>query len=179
MLKGDKVILRALERDDLKRMHELNRNVELTVLADDYWRPRSFAAFEKSYEKYLEESDKSDFVIEVDGVVIGEIGLHGKDRRAGATEFGIGIYDPDYVGKGYGPDAIRVLLRWAFHSQNWRRVWLETIAPNERAIKAYRKCGFVEEGRLRQQAFRNGEYADVVLMGLLRSEWEAQQRNRK
>lgn len=174
MLKGEKVILRALERDDLKRMHELRRNVELVEWAGDYWWPRPFADIEKNYEKYLDEPDKSEFVIEVDGKVIGDIGLHTKDRRAGATDFGLGIYDPDYVGKGYGPDAIRVFLRWVFHNQNWRRIWLQTTAPNERAIKAYRKCGFVEEGRLRQQAFVNGEYVDVVLMGLLRNEWEAQ-----
>jgi RimJ/RimL family protein N-acetyltransferase len=179
MLKGEKVTLRAVERDDLKRLHELNRNVELVVLADDAWRPVPFASYEKGFDKHLDDEDKSWFVIEVDGVVIGEIGLHGKDRRAGSTEFGIGIYDPDYVGKGHGPDAIRVLLRWAFHSQNWRRVWLETIVPNERAIKAYRAWGFREEGRLREQAFVNGEYVDVVLMGLLRSEWEAQVGNRQ
>jgi len=179
MLKGEKVILRAVERDDLKRLHELNRNVELAVLADDYWRPIPFASYEKSFDKHLDDDDKSWFVIEVNGVVIGEIGLHGKDRRAEATEFGIGIYDPGYVGKGYGPDAIKVLLRWAFHVQNWRRVWLETIAPNERAIRAYRACGFVEEGWLRQQAFVNGEYVDVVLMGLLRTEWEAQVGNKE
>ena len=158
MLKGEHVILRAVEREDLKRLHELSRNVELVVLADDYWSPTPFAAYEKGYEKYLDDEDKSWFVIQVDGVVIGEIGLHGKNRRAGSTEFGIGIYDPEYVGKHYGRDAITVLLDWAFRIQNWRRIGLHTLATNERAIRAYRACGFVEEGRLRQQDYVDGQY---------------------
>jgi len=173
MLQGDKVILRAVERDDMKRFHELERNVDLVMLGEDEWQPRPLAAFEKEFEKDLEQENRSSFAIEVDGKLIGGCNLHHSSRRDGSTEFGIGIYDPEYVGKGYGSDAIRTLLRWAFLIQNWRRVYLRTLACNERAIRAYRALGFVEEGRLREQAFFAGRYVDEVQMGMLRSEWEA------
>jgi len=114
-------------------------------------------------------------VIEVADKVIGEIFLHHKHRGWGTTHFGIGIYDPEYVGKGYGRDALNVLLRWAFRIQGYRRVSLTVGANNERAIRAYQACGFVQEGRFREEAFYNGQYEDVLAMGLLRSEWEAKQ----
>lgn len=173
MLKGDTIILRAAERDDVKKLHELERNVDLVLLGDGEWQPVPLAAFEKRFEKHLDDEERAWFVIEVEGVVIGGCGLHHSHRRDGSTQFGIGIYHPDYVGKGYGRDAIATLLRWAFRVQNWRRIWLTTLATNERAIRAYRALGFVEEGRLREEAFFEGRYVDVVQMGMLRSEWEA------
>jgi RimJ/RimL family protein N-acetyltransferase len=172
MLKGEKVCLRAVERDDLKRFHELEQEVDLVLLGDNQWQPVPLAKFEKDFDKHLDDEEKSWFAIEVEGKVIGSIGLHHRHRRDGTSAFGIGIYDRDYIGKGYGRDAINVLLDWAFRIQNYRRIWLEALAVNERALNAYRACGFTEEGRLRQHAYFNGSYVDVVLMGLLRSEWE-------
>ena len=131
------------------------------------------AAREKDFDKRLEDHEKADFVIEVDGHVIGEIGLHPHmNRRAGVAHMGVGIYDPEYVGKGYGRDAVMTLLDWSFRILNLRRVALETLATNERAIRAYRACGFVEEGRLREHEYVDGRYVDIVAMGVLRSEWE-------
>jgi RimJ/RimL family protein N-acetyltransferase len=173
MLRGEKVILRALERDDLKRMQELKREIELTLLADGVWYPTPLAAFEKQFDKHLEDDDRSRFVIEADAKVIGGVGLHNKNRIDGTAALGVGIYDRDYIGKGYGRDAIRVLLEWAFRIQNYRRIWLETLASNERAIRSYRACGFVEEGRLREHYYHDGAYHDAILMGILRREWAA------
>ena len=178
MLRGKRVVLRATEKDDLKRLHELHANVDLVLLGDGGWRPESLAAWEKDFDKHLEEEDKSDFVIVVDGVVIGEIGLHRHmNRRAGVAHLGVGIYDPEYVGKGYGRDAVTTLLDWSFRILNLRRVALETLATNERAMRAYRACGFVEEGRLREHEYVDGGYVDIVVMGVLRSEWEKSRRD--
>ena len=175
MLKGEKVTLRTVERTDLPRLHELKQNVDLVLPAYGEWSPIPLVAYEKQFEKHLDDDDPSFFVIEADGKVVGELFLHHKNRHWGTTQFGIGIYDPDYVGKGYGRDALNVLLQWAFRIQGYRRVSLTVGAKNERAMRAYRACGFVEEGRFREEAYYNGQYEDVVAMGLLRSEWEAKQ----
>src|SRR6476469_7959581 len=100
MLRGKRVVLRATEKDDIKRLHELYANVDLVLLGHGVWRPESLAAWEKDFDKHLEDHDKSDFVIEVDGVVIGAIDLqsHHMNRRAGVAYMGVGIYDPEYVG---------------------------------------------------------------------------------
>lgn len=174
MLKGEKVTLRAPRREDMKRLWELEQaNIELVILGYGYWEPRSLEAKEKRFDKHIENEDPTWFMIEADGKVIGDCGLHGIDRREGVAELGIGIYDTEYVGKGYGRDAINVLLKWAFRVQCFRRIWLETSAVNGRAIRAYQACGFVEEGRLRQHVTYDGIHIDLVVMGLLRSEWEA------
>src|SRR5579871_1011562 len=98
--------------------------------------------------------------------------LHHNDRRSRVTSFGIAILDPDYLGKGFGREAICLLLDWCFRIVNYHRVWLQTGATNERAQRAYKACGFVEEGRMREHEFFDGSYEDVIVMGIMRSEWE-------
>lgn len=172
MLRGERVTLRAIEREDLPRLHALGRNVELATLADGAWNPSSLAKAERDFEQNGSDPERSWFGIEADGQLIGSVGLHHKNRREGTAELGVGIYDPEYVGRGYGREAIGLLLEWAFVNQNWRRVWLQTGGSNERAIRAYQACGFVVEGRLREHCYTAGVYEDALVMGLLRREWE-------
>ena len=80
------------------------------------------------------------------------------------------IGDKDYWGRGYGREAVSLLLDYAFRVRNLRRVWLEVHAANERAIRAYKACGFVEEGRMREHVWLAGRYVDNVIMGVLREE---------
>ncbi len=173
MLQGPRVTLRAVERADIQRLHELYQSVELGILADGHWQPVPLAAREKRLERGLDRDERTWFVIETDGRMIGDIELHSLDRRSRVAGLGVAIFDADYLGKGYGREAIGLLLDWAFHIQNYERVWLSTWSTNERAIHCYRALGFVEEGRQRRQLFVNGTYIDVVLMGLLRGEWQA------
>jgi RimJ/RimL family protein N-acetyltransferase len=173
MLQSERVALRAVEREDLKRLHELRCNVDLVLLGDGEWEPQPLAASEKRYDKHVADEDKAWFVIEVAGTVIGDINLHHRDRRSGVSAFGIGIYDPAYLGQGYGREAIGLLLDWAYRIQNYQKIWLDTWSTNQRAIRCYQSLGFVEEGRQRRQLYVNGEYVDLVIMGLLREEWQA------
>jgi RimJ/RimL family protein N-acetyltransferase len=170
MLKGLRVTLRAIERDDLARFQELSQQVELSLLANDNWEPCSLARTERDFEKRL---DDHRFAIVVDRRVIGGCGLHSSNRYSGTTSFGIAILDPESLGQGYGREAVELLLDYAFRIQNWRRVSIQMLANNERAIRCYRACGFVTEGQLREECYSNGRYVDMMVMGLLRSEWDA------
>jgi RimJ/RimL family protein N-acetyltransferase len=120
MLQGERVVLRAVEREDLKRLHELNRNVDLVLLGDGEWQPQPLAAIEKDYDKHVGDDDKAGFVIEVAGSVIGDINLHHRDRRSAVAALGVGIYDPAFLGQGYGREAIGLLLGWAAAVCEWR-----------------------------------------------------------
>ncbi|MBE0700008.1 MAG: GNAT family N-acetyltransferase, partial [Anaerolineaceae bacterium] len=104
--------------------------------------------------------------------MIGSIDLSGIDWVTGNAWVGIGIGEREYWGKGYGADAMNVLLNFAFGSLNLKRISLTVFEYNERALNCYLKVGFKEEGRMRQWMQRAGERYDLIFMGILREEWE-------
>jgi RimJ/RimL family protein N-acetyltransferase len=174
MLKGEKVLLRAIQREDLLRQCEFNNDVEFETLGGgDPWEPQSLTRLQAEFDESAQKGgrDGTMFAIEANGKYIGMCGLFHYDQIAHICELGIGIGDRAYWGKGYGRDAVRLLLDYAFRIRNLHKVWLGVNGPNERAIRAYRACGFVEEGRLRQHAWNDGHYVDVVYMGVLNEEW--------
>jgi RimJ/RimL family protein N-acetyltransferase len=87
------------------------------------------------------------------------------------TWLGISIGERDYWGRGYGTDAMRLAVQYAFVELNLRRVSLGLHAYNERALKSYQKVGFTLEGRMRGEGLRDGVRYDSLWMGVLREEW--------
>lgn len=73
---------------------------------------------------------------------------------------------------GYGTEALLNLLKFGFHDLNLNRIYLHVFQSNHSAIRAYEKIGFKEEGILREAAYIDGAYVDVIVMGLLRAEYE-------
>jgi RimJ/RimL family protein N-acetyltransferase len=175
MLKGNKVILRALKREDLERQWQFNNDIEIEVIGGgDPPEPQSLARLEADFDENANKGgrDGTNFAIEADGIYIGLCGLFHFDQVAHTCELGIGIGDRAYWGHGYGRDAVSTLLKYAFRFRNLHKVWLTVNSSNERAIRSYRSCGFVEEGRLRKHVWSDGKYVDLVYMGVLRDEWE-------
>ena len=86
---------------------------------------------------------------------------------------GIHIGERDFWGKGYGTDALRVLLHYGFDELNLQRVSLSVLEGNARAMRSYEKCGFRLEGRERQAWAYDGRRWDEIYMGLLREEWRS------
>lgn len=110
------------------------------------------------------------FVIDVDGEAVGSVSLFGFDELARHAEVGIAVV-AESRGKGIGTAAISQIVEFAFVRCNLRRVHLQAIASNLGAIRAYERAGFVIEGRQREHAWVRGRYEDIVVMGLLRSDW--------
>ncbi len=176
MLNGERVVLRAVERSDLPRLWAWRNDPELEGLVHGPPRPRSLAALEAEFERQTAapEHDTARFVIALDGELIGRCDLFAIDQTSGVARFGITV-DRAYWGQGLGRDAVETLLRYAFRDRNLRRVWLDVLADNERAVRSYRACGFAEEGRLREHAWHDGQYEDVLVMAVLRVAWQARQ----
>ena len=175
MLAGEKVLLRAVQRDDVPALWKLHW-ADLEVEIRRSMRPpipRSLAQMEAEFEKDLETppEDQALFAIEVGGEVIGDCGLFGINRFHGFAYLGIGL-GREHWNKGYGQDAVRTLVGYGFRHLALRRISLEVLADDPRAVGAYRKVGFVEEGRLRQRDWVDGAYHDSLVMPILRDEWE-------
>ncbi len=88
---------------------------------------------------------------------------------------GIGLGERENWGKGYGTDAMKIILRYAFTELNLRRVTLDVFEYNQRGVRSYEKAGFVIEGRVRGMILREGRRWDVIFMGILREDWLKQE----
>lgn len=176
MIEGKLVNLRALEvadaeriarwRDDPEVKRYLGRRYVDSTAVEEVWlreytsRPMHFGA-------------RVWFAIEAkDGRHIGFCDLDpaAEDRKA---TLGVMIGERDCWDHGYGTDAVRTLVRFGFDEMNLNRIALEVFAEHERGQAAYRRCGFIEEGRLRQAVYRDGAYHDIVHMSVLRDEFYA------
>jgi RimJ/RimL family protein N-acetyltransferase len=176
MLQGEKVRLRPMSREDLERIWEFNNDLEVELASGgDPPIPQSLARLQAEFDAEAGKGgrDGARFSIDADDKLIGHCALFRFDDTARTCELGITIGDKSYWGRGYGRDAISVLLDYAFRLRNLRRVFLSVNGSNERAIRAYRASGFVEEGRLRAHVWSQGRYEDLVYMGVLREEWKA------
>jgi RimJ/RimL family protein N-acetyltransferase len=174
MLKSERLILRAMTRDDLPRLCEFNNDLEVELAGGgDPPIPQTLARLEAEFDQNAAKGgrDGSGFAIEADGKFIGQCALFNLQETDRTCELGIAIGDKAYWGQGYGREAIKLLLDYAFRLRNLHKVYLRVNGTNERAIRAYRACGFVEEGRWRAHSWSNGAYVDVVCMGILRDEW--------
>lgn len=110
-------------------------------------------------------------VAEVDGEVVGNLTLHAvqssSPRRRHAGALGMAVRD-DWHGRGVGTALMRACVDLADNWLNLHRLELDVFVDNEPAIRLYKKFGFITEGRLVDYAFRDGQYADVFIMGRLR-----------
>jgi diamine N-acetyltransferase len=176
MIYSDRIRLRAPTRSDLPQFVEWLNDPEvkaglLMVL------PLSFEDEESWFESMMKSpATQHPLVIEVrnadDWQMIGNCGFHAIDWRIRSAEVGIFIGDKSYWNRGYGTEVMRLLLKHGFNTLNLNRIALEVFETNPRAIRAYEKAGFVHEGRRRQDMFKDGCYFDVLLMSVLRSEWQ-------
>ena len=126
-------------------------------------------------EKDMEEDQTTKFFFPIrtldDNHLIGFVGLFSVNWNHGEAWVGIGLGDRNYWGKGFGTDAVSVILRYAFHELNLHRVSLGVFEYNRRARRSYEKAGFSVEGRVRGDMLRQGQRWDVFIMGILREEW--------
>jgi RimJ/RimL family protein N-acetyltransferase len=127
-------------------------------------------------KKFLEDADAGgDYHFAVvrseDDVLLGNASLFNINRNYRSMETGLFIGDAENWGKGYGKEALRLILGFAFSTINAHRVFLRAHSDNERALKCYESVGFKECGRARDGVFKCGGYFDMVYMDILETEF--------
>jgi RimJ/RimL family protein N-acetyltransferase len=183
LLYGKLVRLTAEEPETMARLFsQWSADSEYSRLLD--WDPaRRFSVrnSQKWFEKETENNDHFSFAIRtLDGDrIIGDIGLDGIRWTHGDCFVGIGLGEREFWGKGYGTDAMKVILRFAFTELNLHRVTLDVFEYNPRGIRSYEKAGFEHEGRERGLLLREGRRWDVLYMGILREDWITMEKKRE
>lgn len=100
---------------------------------------------------------------------VGSVYVRDIDNTHHKAEYGIFIGEKEARGKGYGTAAAKLMVRYCFEELRLHRLFLRVYAENERAIRSYEKAGFVKEAHLREDVYIDGEYKDIVLMGILKN----------
>lgn len=177
LLSGRLVRLAAIEAPEQGAISaELLRDSELARLMDgDPARIHSRAAGEKFFESLTAKDpiERPHFAIRAleGNVLLGDVNLVVVSWGSRHAMLGIGILRREYWGRGYGSEAVSLMLRFGFTELNLRRISLSVFEYNTRAVRAYEKAGFQQEGRLRQALQRDGRRWDELFMGILREDW--------
>lgn len=172
---GKRIRLRAAEREDVGKFHEWVNDPEVTRGLALYL-PMSMQD-EMNWFEGLSKRDphQRPLAIEVRKgkawKLIGNCGVFDIELTHRSAELGIMIGDKLEWNKGYGSEAMTLLLHHCFETLNLNRAFLRVYEDNVRAVRSYEKAGFVLEGRLRQAVYKHGKYEDVLFMSVLRSEW--------
>ena len=173
-VRGKKVILREQREDDAKYFA--------------YWFNQPEVMFKCGFEKPTDEEEVKQYInvyhrsedsvwftiTDPNGNVIGETGLLRMFPAWHCTDLTIIIPDPEMRHKGYGTEAIRIMLDMAFDRYEMNRVAIGVVGANTEALAFYKKIGFRQEGIQEQGYYYDGEYSDFVMMRILRSEWKHQ-----
>lgn len=179
---GKKLYLRGIEKEDLSgTMFQWPNDPEVTHYMVMGAIPNSGSIYcswntiEEEYEK-LRKSEKDVVFAIIDKEsdnMIGVVGLYDISWIPRHAELRIVIGEKDFWGKGYGTEATKLVVDYAFDKLNLNKVYMGVNAEHKRAIKAYKNAGFIEEGTLRKEQYRNSKYYDAVRMSILREEYYA------
>lgn len=175
VLQGNKVCLRPLDASDVKSIARWHNDTEIMTLfaltrtgSEEYW--------SEWLQKRLQSPSAAYF-----GIV-----MKGDDRLIGyvhleeiywshklCRDIGILIGEKEEWSRGYGTEAMELLLRYAFEELGLHRLELLTFVFNERGIRVWQKCGFRQEGVMRKARLANGRWCDLILYALLEDEYRS------
>lgn len=124
-------------------------------------------------EKIIKDKDSVvlSIIVKKNKKLIGTVGLHKINKIYRSAIFGIVIGDFENLSRGYGTEAMEIIIEYGFNVLNLHRIDLMAHDFNRRAIDAYKKVGFIEEGRKRESFYLDGKYHDTILMAILKTDW--------
>ena len=171
-LEGNKIYLSPLSLDDAelytkwlndrKVTDGLNCTNKITnIESEKEWITKSLEKCSYTFAIVLNDND----------MLIGNCGIMNYDGINRTATLGIFIGEEENRGKGYGKEAIELLLEYGFNTLNLHNINLEVFAFNENAISCYKKLGFKECGRRHECYFLNGKYHDEIMMEILEDDY--------
>lgn len=168
--------LRELQRADIPQINKWRNDAQLIACLGAPYRFINEDVDSAWYDDYMKSRDSCVRCAIVDsqqdGEILGLITLANINNINRSGEIHIMIGDAQNRGKGMGTFAVNAMINHAFNNLNLRRLELGVLESNSAAYKLYEKCGFVKEGVKRKASYKNGSYTDMIIMGLLKEEWQ-------
>jgi RimJ/RimL family protein N-acetyltransferase len=174
-LEGDRVILKRHVPGNLAAFMRWYADPEVSRLTRYQDGPMARPEIERFFQARVLGTDSLAMAIHEGATdrLLGTCAFSQLDGENGSALFHITIGEKDAWGKGFGTEATRLMLEHAFDRLRLHRIGLSVFAFNERAIRSYRRAGFVIEGRAREAIRRDGQWWDEVEMSILDSDWRA------
>lgn len=181
LFESSRIRLRKMVKEDAELYHTWRNDMEVMSSTNPFLDLYPFEKTKEFVDHVIIGSDSSKSYIMLekkDEAPIGITSLINIDYKNRNAECIIDIGKKGCWGKGYGSEALKLLLDYAFYEMNLHRVSLKVFSFNQRAIHLYQKMGFQHEGNSRQGLFREGEWHDIIHMGILQNEYIQQQKER-
>jgi len=174
MLKGKKVILRSIRKNDIN--HFLKWCNDPEIVQNMYlYLPVSEIAEKKWIEEIISSKNDVVFVIEINvkgkSIAIGNCAIKEINWKDRSAEIGIIIGEKKYRDKRYGSEALTLLINYAFNQLNLHRVWVAIFEFNNKRMPVFQNLGFKKEGCARSAIFKNSKYWDITTLSILEDEW--------
>lgn len=174
LFSGKRIRLRKMSREDVSIYHKWRNDIEVMQFTSPSLDVFTYNDTENFVNGMIESHNSKGYVIEEINTdkAIGVTSLINIDYGNRNAECIIDIGNKDYWSKGFGREAFELLLDFAFKELNLHKVYLRVFSFNERAIKLYQNLGFNEEGKLKEQLYRDGAWHDIIFMGLLKRNYK-------
>ncbi|MBD5548045.1 MAG: UDP-4-amino-4,6-dideoxy-N-acetyl-beta-L-altrosamine N-acetyltransferase [Lachnospiraceae bacterium] len=168
VINGADIVLRLMKEEDTDLIIKW-RNTEFVRRNFIYQELFTRQGHENWVKTMIDTGRVVQFIIlrKMDDKPVGSVYLRDIDRTHSKAEYGIFIGEKEALGKGYGTQAARMMIEYAFHEEGLHKLMLRVLAENVRARRSYEKAGFVREAHLKDEVFLDGRYQDVIYMAVI------------
>ena len=173
-LVGNNVYLSPISLDDVEKYAEMVNDIKVSV-GLGYLSYTNIIDFESEKEFLISVKKEKMFAVRLleNDNLLGNVGFNSVDLLNRTATMGIMLGNPNYQRKGYGIEAVKLILDYGFSFLNLRNISLNVFEYNEAAYNLYKKVGFKEVGRLRKAVEIMGKTYDVIIMDMLKEEFQS------
>jgi Acetyltransferases, including N-acetylases of ribosomal proteins len=174
LLSGENIQLTALREGEEAVLEKWFNNIEFLRNYDMVPSvPQEKRGIDELMKYYRESNERYIMAVRLkkDGQLIGISGFDDIIWANGTAFMFIGIGESECQGRGFGREALQLLIDYGFNELNFHKIQLNVIEYNDKAVKLYEKAGFVREGIYREYIYRDGRRYHMYLYGMLKSEW--------
>ncbi len=171
-IRGNKVLLRAIEFEDMEFLRNMLNDEEMEHNVVGWSFPVSKYEQQKWFENQIQNKVNIRFIIEVDGKPIGLATLTNIDWKNRKACHGIKLYSNEVKGKGYGTDAVFAVMKYAFEELQLNRLYSTILDYNVASRNLYKKCGWKEEGVIRDSVYKKNHFNNEIMIGILKQEYQ-------